>query len=342
MKIVVLAGGTSTERDVSLVSGKQIYSALKKAGHDVVLLDVFLGLKTDDIDSVFKRGDELLLSIDNIKEQNPDINAVKALRPDADSEFFGPNVIDICKKADVVFMGLHGENGENGKVQAAFDLHGIRYTGNDYISSALAMDKDLSKDLFRFYDIKTPESYTLKKGETDDHTPKYPVVVKVTDGGSSIGVYIVHNDEEYKKAKESAFFYGNEVLVEKFVDGREFSVGVIKGKALPVIEIKPKEGFYDYKNKYQEGSTLETCPAELSDDKTKEVQKMAEDVYRALRLNQYARIDIMMDHEGEIYALEANTLPGMTPMSLMPQEAAAAGMSYIDFCEKIISIAMEK
>lgn len=342
MKIVVLAGGTSTERDVSLVSGKKIYSALKEAGHDALLLDVFLGLKTDDIDSVFYKGDELLANIDNIKETNPDIEAVKALREDGGREFFGPNVIEICKKADVVFMGLHGENGENGKVQAAFDLHGIRYTGNDYLGSALAMDKALAKEIFALYNISTPVGYTLNFGEEDNHSPKYPVVVKVTDGGSSVGVYIVYNDAEYAKAKNAAFSFGKQIIVEQFIDGREFSVGVIKGKALPVIEIAPKEGFYDYKNKYQEGSTIETCPAELSEEKTLEIQKMAEDVFKVLRLTQYARIDIMMNKSGEIYALEANTLPGMTPLSLMPQEAAAVGMSYIEFCEKIIEIAMEK
>lgn len=341
MKIAVLAGGTSTERDVSLVSGAQIYKALKSEGHDVLLLDVFLGLETEDIDSVFTRGDELLGNIESVKESNPDIEAVKALRADGDKVFFGPNVIEICKKADIVFMALHGENGENGKVQAAFDLNGIKYTGNDYISSALAMDKALAKEIFAIYGISTPKGYALKKCEEDNHTPEYPSVVKVTDGGSSIGVYIVHNDAEYEKAKKEAFLLGNEVVVERFINGREFSVGVIKGKALPVIEIAPKEGFYDYKNKYQEGSTIETCPAVLSDADTKRIQKMAEDVFGALRLNQYARIDIMMDQSGDIFALEANTLPGMTPMSLMPQEALAAGMNYVEFCEKIIKIALE-
>lgn len=341
MKIAVLAGGTSTERDVSLVSGAQIYKALKSEGHDVLLLDVFLGLETEDIDSVFTRGDELLGNIESVKESNPDIEAVKALRADGDKVFFGPNVIEICKKADIVFMALHGENGENGKVQAAFDLNGIKYTGNDYISSALAMDKALAKEIFAIYGISTPKGYALKKCEEDKHTPEYPSVVKVTDGGSSIGVYIVHNDAEYEKAKKEAFQLGNEVVVERFINGREFSVGVIKGKALPVIEIAPKEGFYDYKNKYQEGSTIETCPAVLSDADTKRIQKMAEDVFGALRLNQYARIDIMMDQSGDIFALEANTLPGMTPMSLMPQEALAAGMNYVEFCEQIIKIALE-
>ncbi|MBP5599574.1 MAG: D-alanine--D-alanine ligase, partial [Lachnospiraceae bacterium] len=167
MKIVVLAGGTSTERDVSLVSGAKIYKALKENGHKVVLLDVFLGLEDVDLATVFDKGDELLGNIEHIKTQNPDINAIKALRKDGGKSFFGPNVLDICKEADVVFMALHGENGENGKVQAAFDLHGITYTGNDYVSSALAMDKALAKDLFKLYGVQTPAGFSLKKGEED-------------------------------------------------------------------------------------------------------------------------------------------------------------------------------
>ncbi len=342
MKIVVLAGGTSTERDVSLVSGAKIYKALKENGHKALLLDVFLGLEDADLDTVFDRGDELLGSIEGIKQDNPDIEAVKALRKDGGKTFFGPNVLEICRKADVVFMALHGENGENGKVQAAFDLHGIRYTGNDYVSSALAMDKALAKELFAYHGISTPVGFALKKGEPDTHEVKYPVVVKVTDGGSSVGVYIAHNREEYEKAKEGAFTYGNELVVEQFIEGREFSVGVIKGEALPVIEIAPKEGFYDYKNKYQEGSTIETCPAEIDADTTKRMQQMAVDVFKALRLTQYARIDIMMNKDGEMFALEANTLPGMTPMSLMPQEALAVGINYNQLCEKLINMAMDK
>ena len=342
VNIVVLAGGTSTERDVSLVSGDKIYNALKSAGHKVLLLDVFLGLKIDSINDVFERGEELSVDVKHIGEESPDLDAVKALREDGGKEFFGPNVLDICKKADVVFKALHGENGENGKVQAAFDLHGIRYTGTDYISSALAMDKALAKDIFRLYGIPTPEGYSLLKGEADTHTPKFPVVVKVTDGGSSVGVYIARTPEEYEKSKEAAFSYGHEIIVEQSIKGREFSVGVLDGKALPVIEIAPKGEFYDYKTKYQEGSAIETCPAHLSKEESDKMQKIALDVFKALRLSQYARMDVMMDEKGDMYCLEANTLPGMTPMSLVPQEAAAIGMSYVDLCEKIVSMALDK
>lgn len=342
MKIVVLAGGTSTERDVSLVSGKKIYTALKEAGHKCVLLDIFLGLEGVNPEEVFEKGDELLGNIEAIKTENPDIDKVKALRKDGGKVFFGPNVLEICQAADVVFMGLHGENGENGKVQATFDLLGIPYTGNDYLSSALAMDKKLSKELFKLHEVPTPDSYSLKKGEDDPKPYGFPVVVKVTDGGSSIGVSIVKDEAEYEAAKKDSFSYGNEILVEQYIKGREFSVGVILGKALPVIEIAPKTGFYDYKNKYQEGAAIETCPALLDKEQTERMQRYAEKVYSALRLNQYARVDFMMNDKGEMYCLEANTLPGMTPTSLMPQEAAVVGMSYVDLCEKLIRMALEK
>lgn len=342
MKIVVLAGGTSTERDVSLVSGKKIYTALKEAGHKCVLLDIFLGLEGVNPEEVFEKGDELLGNIEAIKTENPDIDMVKALRKDGGKVFFGPNVLEICQAADVVFMGLHGENGENGKVQATFDLLGIPYTGNDYLSSALAMDKKLSKELFKLHEVPTPDSYSLRRGEDDPKPYGFPVVVKVTDGGSSIGVSIVNDEAEYEAAKKDSFSYGNEILVEQYIKGREFSVGVILGKALPVIEIAPKTGFYDYKNKYQEGAAIETCPALLDKEQTEKMQKYAEKVYRVLRLNQYARVDFMMNDKGEMYCLEANTLPGMTPTSLMPQEAAVVGMSYVDLCEKLIRMALEK
>lgn len=342
MKIVVLAGGTSTERDVSLVSGAMICKALLGAGHKAILLDVFMGMENADINTVFENGQKTIEGVEGVKAQNPDLEAVKALRKGDPNVFFGPNVLEICKAADVVFMALHGENGENGKVQAAFDLNAITYTGNDYLSSALAMDKALSKELFAQYGINTPKGFSIKKGEEDNHTVEFPVVVKVTDGGSSVGVAIARDKDTYEKAKKECFKYGNELLVEQFIDGREFSVCVLEGKALPVIEIEPKEGFYDYKNKYQEGSTIETCPAHLDEEMTLKIQNMAVSVFKALRLTQYARMDILMNDKNEIFCLEANTLPGMTPTSLVPQEAAAIGMSYIELCEKLIKMALEK
>ena len=341
MKIVVLAGGISTERDVSLSSGAMIYRALKKNGHQAVLLDVYLGCEEEDADGIFEKEKDWAGEMGVITDKNPDIEQVKAMRPDGDKNFFGPNVISICQAADVVFMALHGENGENGKIQACFDLMGITYTGTDYVSSAICMDKGITKDIFACYGIPEPAGIRLKKGEKQTRQVPVPCIVKACCGGSSVGVSIVNKEEDYEKALEEAFRYDNEVIVEQYIKGREFSVGVMDGKALPVIEIAPLQGFYDYKNKYQAGSTIETCPALLSEEKTKEMQGYAEAAFKVLRLKNYARMDFMMSETGEIYCLEANTLPGMTPTSLLPQEAAAEGISFEELCEKIIKTALQ-
>ena len=341
MNVVVLAGGISTERDVSLVSGKMIYTALKKNGHNAILLDVYLGTNEPDIENIFTLEKDWVSEINPVQDENPDIEKIKALRPDGDKQFFGPNVITICQKADIVFMALHGENGENGKIQACFDLMGITYTGTDYISSAVAMDKALSKDIFAVYGVPTQKGIRLKKGDVESEKVPYPCIVKACKGGSSVGVCIANNDEEYEKAKEEAFRYDDEVVIEQYIKGREFSVGVLQGKALPVIEIAPLQGFYDYKNKYQAGSAVETCPANISKEKTEEMQRAAETVFKALRLKNYARMDFMMSQQEEIYCLEANTLPGMTPTSLLPQEAAAIGISFEQLCEKLMQFSLE-
>lgn len=341
MKVVVLAGGISTERDVSLISGKMIYQAMKRLGHQAVLLDVYLGMERDDIDTIFESDEDFARDIEDIREINPDVNAVKAQRKDGGKSYFGPNVLKICRMADVVFLGLHGEDGENGKVQAAFDLLGIPYTGTDYVSSALSMDKSLAKELFVYNHIPTPAGVVLKKGQNRKTGIPFPCVVKVCSGGSSIGVSIVKEESEYEDALADAFQYGEEVIVEQYIKGREFTCCVLDGTALPIVEIAPKEGFYDYKNKYQAGSTVEICPAPLDEEHTRKIQEIAVDVFRALRLKKYARMDFMMDEQGNPYCLEANTLPGMTPTSLIPQEAAAAGISYDELCQKIIDMALE-
>ena len=340
MKVVVLAGGISSERDVSLSSGKMIYTAMKKNGHDTMLLDVYLGYE-GNLEQVFDSNIDWTAEIGAISETNPDIEVIKAMRKEGDKNFFGPNVLAICQSADVVFLALHGANGEDGKIQACFELLGIPYTGTDYVSSAMAMDKSIAKDLFRAYHIPTPEGICLKKGETEERKVPYPCIVKACSGGSSVGVCIASNDEEYERAKKEAFSYDDEVVIEQYIQGREFSVGVMDGKALPIIEIAPKQGFYNYKNKYQADSAVETCPAEIPEDKTLEMQKRAEQVFSALRMKNYARMDFMMSHSGEIFCLEANTLPGMTATSLLPQEAAAVGIDFEELCERILNYALK-
>ena len=348
MKIVVLAGGLSTERDVSFKTGEMVTKALRENGHQVILLDVFMGYsdKEEDLTGIFDRAEAVSVKVAAIPETAPDLEKVKAQRKDQSDNFFGPNVIELCRMADIVFMALHGENGENGKIQAAFDLFGIRYTGTGYLGSALAMNKGMAKQLFLENGIPTPRGTSLKRGEDAAKIETcgihFPCVVKPCSGGSSIGGSIVHDKAEYEQALKEAFRWENELVIEEYVKGREFSVGVIDFQALPIIEIAPVEGFYDYKNKYKAGSTVETCPAELSEQITKEMQGYAEKVAEVLGLNTYSRTDFLLDAEDHIFCLEANTLPGMTPTSLLPQEAKVTGVDFNQLCEKLIESSMRK
>lgn len=348
MDIVVLAGGLSTERDVSFKTGSMVAAALKENGHRVILLDVFMGYGEQEVDlnGIFDRADEISVKVSDIPEVAPDLAAVKASRKDQSPCFFGPNVIRMCQMADIVFMALHGENGENGKVQAAFDLFGVRYTGSDYLSSAIAMNKGMAKKLFVEAGIPTPMGISMTRETREDDVTKLnlhlPCIVKPCCGGSSIGVTIVRDAAEFKAALDEAFRWENELVIEEFIEGREFSVGVIEGKALPVIEIAPIQGFYDYKNKYKAGSAVETCPAELLEEVSAQMRHYAEEVAKVIGLDTYSRSDFLLDKDNKMYCLEANTLPGMTPTSLLPQEAAVVGVNFNELCEKLIEISMKK
>lgn len=348
MNIVVLAGGLSPERDVSLITGKMVSEALRSNGHQALLLDVYLGYGSpdDSLEGVFARSGEAGAQAAAIMQTAPDIAKVKAMRKDDSGIFFGPNVLKLCRMADIVFMALHGEDGENGKVQAVFDLFGVRYTGSGCLGSAVSMNKEISKQIYAMHGIPTPKGISMKKSaQTADIAETgltFPCVIKPCCGGSSIGVSIAYTQEEYKAALEEAFRWEEEVLVEEYIKGREFSVGVIGYEALPVIEIAPIEGFYDYKNKYQAGSAVETCPADLPPQIASKMQAYAVEAAKAAGLDTYARMDFLLDAQENLYCLEANTLPGMTPTSLLPQEAQAVGMDYAALCEKIIQISMEK
>ena len=348
MDIVVLAGGLSTERDVSFKTGSMVAAALKENGHRVILLDVFMGYsdKEENLDGIFDHADAISVKVDNIPEVAPDLAAVKASRKDQSPCFFGPNVIRMCQMADIVFMALHGENGENGKLQAAFDLFGIKYTGSDYLSSAIAMNKDMAKQLFAYGDIPAPKGIGMTKETREDDVTKLgltlPCVVKPCCGGSSIGVTIVRDAAEFKVALDEAFKWEDHLVIEEYVKGREFSVGVLEGKALPVIEIAPIQGFYDYKNKYKAGSAVETCPADLPEEISAKMRRYAERVAEVIGLDTYSRSDFLLDENNQIYCLEANTLPGMTPTSLLPQEAAVVGINFNELCEKLIEISLRK
>lgn len=341
MNIVVLAGGNSTEREVSIVSGKGVCQALRQRNHKSVLVDAFFGKE--------ELGEELFPAEYDIERAAAWMQAKSSeLKETMENrrEFFAPGVLKMCQEADIVFLALHGSNGEDGKVQSVLDLMGVKYTGSGPLSSGMAMDKGITKMVFEAKGIPTPKGITLVKGvgssQLSDYGMDFPVIVKPCCGGSSVGVCIANNQSEYASALIEAFSYENEVVVEQFIIGREFSVAVVDGKAYPVIEIAPLQGFYDYKNKYVAGSCVETCPADISSALTKEMQEYAEKGYEALNLQAYARLDFIMDKDGNMYCLEANTLPGMTPTSLIPQEAKVKGINYPQLCEKLIEVSFKK
>lgn len=343
MNIVVLAGGLSTERDVSIITGQKVAKALCENGHNICLLDVYMGYDNDNIDNIFDINYDFTKNIVSIGETAPNIEQVKASRTNQDANcFLGKNVIEICRKADLVFMALHGDVGENGKLQATFDILGIKYTGSGYIGSGLAMNKSLSKKMFLTSGIPTPNGKLYRQGDNTTDWNIFPCVIKPCSGGSSVGVSIPQNKDEFEKAIIEAFKYEDEILVEEYIKGREFSIGVVAGKALPIIEICPKEGFYDYKNKYQAGLTDDICPAVLNEKVTKDMQNMAEKVSETLMLEAYSRIDFLLDKDNNMFCLEANTLPGMTPTSLLPQEALAEGITYNELVEILVNQSLKK
>lgn len=332
MKIVVLAGGLSKERDVSLSSGSKVANALLDNGHEVCLVDLFLGVET--LEDLFVEKNSGKKFTYTVPDKEPDLEELK--RKYKTEKPIGKNVLETCKLADLVFIALHGSSGEDGKLQALLELKGIKFTGSSSVGCTLAMDKDLSKKLMIADNVKTAQWTTLKNGEEIKFSKiNYPCVVKPCCNGSSMGVTIVETKEELRKAIEEAFKYEDKIIIEEYISGREFSVGILDNKTLPAIEIIANEGFYDYKNKYQAGLVKEICPANIDEELAKEMSKVALKVHKILHLGYYSRIDFRVDNKGDIYCLEANTLPGMTPTSLLPQEALSAGINYEKLCEMI-------
>lgn len=343
MNIIVLCGGLSMERDVSIKSGAMIAAALRENGHRAVLVDAFFGYQGEysDPKEIFER--EADDSMAEIGEEVPDLEAVKAQRKQDNNSRIGDNLMEVCRAADIVFFALHGGDGEDGRLQAAFDIAGVRYTGSGYLGSAIAMNKAAAKDMFARNGILTPEGKVINVKDEDKSYPCLPCVVKPKSSGSSVGTSIARTEEEYEAALRFGFKYEDDVLVERYIKGREVDVGVLCGKALPPIEICPKSGFFDYKNKYQSGMTDEICPVDFPEKTVRELMDIAVRVYNALYLEVYARMDFMVEESsGRIYCLEANTLPGMTPASLLPKEAREAGISYNELCETIVKESMKR
>jgi len=331
MKITVLMGGTSSERNVSLASGIRIVQALRGKGHDVTPMDPARG--------VISAAEERELSTGKVGTEPPSLEALSRF---AEGTFLS-NLIAMkeIKDADVVFLALHGGQGEDGTLQALLDMAHVKYTGSGHLSSALAMDKDLSKKLFRMDDVKTAD-WLMAPVTTEqvEGMLGLPVIVKPSKQGSTVGLSLVKKREEIATAIEEASKYDDEVMVEAFIPGRELTVGILGDIALPVGEIFPKHEIYDYECKYTAGMASEEFPAKLSKEATEKVQQQALLAFKALKLRGYARIDFRLTTEGEFYCLEANTLPGMTELSLIPQGAAAMGIAFPELCERIVRLAL--
>ena len=335
MKITVLMGGTSAERDVSMASGLRVAEALRSRGHEVVTLDTARGtLSTKDERQLLAKGNV-------VKREPPSQDELARMAAETLPQML--RALPSLAEADVVFLGLHGGYGEDGTIQALLDMAGIRYTGSGHLASALAMDKDLSKHLFRRAGVQTADWMMAKReGSAEEQLGRLtmPVVVKPSKQGSTVGLSIVERREELSAAIAEAFRFDDEVMIEQFVPGRELTVGILGEDALPVGEIIPKHEIYDYECKYTVGMAEEVFPAQISTDRAREAQDLARRAFQALKLRGYARIDFRMTEDGSLFCLEANTLPGMTQTSLIPQAAAAAGISFPELCERIAVLAM--
>ena len=341
MKIVVLAGGLSTERQVALTSGTGVCRALRERGHKAILVDMFLGLEDYEgaLEDIFDAPDGLC-GQSRVERVEPDLEAVRRSRRDQSPSMLGQGVLQVCAMADLVFLALHGSCGEDGRIQATLDLLGVPYTGSNYVSSGMAMDKAITKRFMDAEGIRTAPWHDVRYTEEDIpalvEKLETPCAVKIVNGGSSIGVELPDTKEELAGALRRMLQYGDHVVVEKKIKGREIQVAVLGDAYLPAVEIIPKNAYFDYESKYQKGGAVEICPAPITDDEWKQVGQAALKLHKALGLSVYSRTDFILDEEGRAWCLEVNTLPGMTPTSFVPKEAAAVGISYDDLCEEIV------
>jgi len=332
LKVAVLFGGTSAERDVSIASGSQVVQGLRDAGHDVVAVDTARGL--------LKASDEQRLLVSGVAARPPQEEELAVIRSGS-AELTKRGAL---KDVDVVFLALHGGTGEDGTIQAFLDLAGVAYTGSGHSGSARAMDKDVSKHLFRAAGIPTPD-WLMAPASADDVAARlgFPVVVKPNKQGSTIGLTVVKRAEDLDSALHLALQYDDEAMIEQFIAGREFTVGILRDTALAVGEIIPERAeIFDYASKYQAGGAREIFPAEIDDARASECRALALRAHRALKLSDYSRVDFRMNAEGAFFCLEVNTLPGMTATSLLPQSAAAVGISFPELCDQICRLALER
>jgi D-alanine-D-alanine ligase len=327
-------GGTSSERDVSLATGVRVTEALRSRGHHVMPVDPARGAIGED-------EYRALLTGTVVQVEPPSREALRRMNREALPKL--ATTLPRQGETDVVFLGLHGGWGEDGTIQALLDLSGVPYTGSGRLASGLALDKDVSKHLFRQAGVTTAD-WLLAPASVEQVRERlgFPVIVKPANEGSTVGLSIVKTPEALQPAIDEALRYDPQVMIEQFIAGREMTVGILGDIALPVGEIIPKHEIYDYECKYTAGMAEEVFPADLTDAERARVQREALDAFRALKLSGYARIDFRMSTDGTFFCLEANTLPGMTQTSLIPQAAAAAGISFPELCDRIVQLALER
>jgi D-alanine-D-alanine ligase len=334
MKIAVLLGGTSAERDVSMVSGISVARALVENGHQVEAIDCAYG------DRIIQNLDE-----DISKIIAPIPSDIENKKTELDRNILTTVNYLIQSKFELVFIALHGGYGENGQLQALLEVCHIPYTGSNSFASALGMNKHYCKILFQINGVPTAPWNLLKKASKTKlevfRKIGFPAVVKPNDQGSTVGLTIIHSEKGADEAIKKAFEFSESVMLEKYISGKELTVSILGQQPLPVIEIIPVSGFYDYESKYQSGKTQYVCPAEISKEMTTKLQEYGLQAYNAIGCSGYARVDFRMNGGGEVFCLEVNTLPGMTSTSLVPKAAKEIGIDFNELIEKIIKTTLK-
>lgn len=335
MKICALTGGSSAERDVAIASAGQMVAALRSRGHRVVVADTVTGVLTD--------AEEAALLQSLVRTAPPDVSRLAV--QERETLLGGLLQHRALREADVVLLALHGGRGEDGTIQHLLDVAGLRYTGAGAVGSALAMDKDIAKRLFRSVGVPTAD-WAMAGAIPAAHLPEtaralgFPLIVKPSKQGSTVGLTLVRAEGELEAAIALAGAHDDEVMLEAFVPGRELTVGILGDQALPVGEIIPRHELFDYECKYTPGMSEEIFPADLPPQVAQDVQRLGVAAHRALKLRGYSRVDFRLTPTGGLSCLEVNTLPGMTSTSLLPQAAAAAGVTFGELCERICRLAI--
>lgn len=329
MKIVVLAGGTSPEREISLRSGNAITKGLREKGHNVSSIDPAFGINQP-------KTEEELFRFDPSENRISNANYIKCINS---------NLFDNC---DVVFIALHGKWGEDGTVQSLLELKGLIYTGSGVLSSAMAIDKSLTKILFQHFHVNTPKWLTINGSgyeitSIQERVIKLiglPCIVKPNDQGSTIGFSLVRNIEELEPAIKLALKYSTRVLIEEYIQGRELTASILGKQVLPIVEVKPKHELYDYECKYTKGMTEYFCPASLDEAIVKQVEHQSLLAFESCECKAFARVDFILNDQNELFCLEINTIPGMTDLSLVPMAAKAVGLDFPDLVQKIVELSL--